>query len=285
MIQGANSTHRIAILLTCFNRKATTLRCLRRALDLAPTADIFLVDDNSTDGTSEAVAGAFPHVHLITGEGGDLFWSRGMHLAWECARAGCYSHYLWLNDDVILNDNCLVELLACSSFCEHQAIISGILESHDGKEILYGGTDSTKRLLLPNGKMQSITNMNGNVVLVPTAVFSTIGNLDPYYHHDLGDVDYGLRARQHDVRVLTSRVTVGSCDKNNMCRVRLPNSKLSNRMRKLYSPLGSPPSANFHFRRKHFGSLNAGAYYLYLHFLNILPDWIVRRIWKGRYGL
>ena len=273
----------IAVLITCFNRRNITLRCLRRLLELNKNLHVFLVDDLSSDGTADAVSSEFPQVRVISGTG-NLFWNRGMHLAWEHARMGNYSHFLWLNDDVVLHDDCFTELLACSALCEHEAIISGIIESHDGKEILYGGTDSTKHLLEPNGAMQSITNMNGNVVLVPSSVFAQLGNLDPFFHHDLGDVDYGLRAQQEKIKVLTTRVVVGSCDRNNACRVRLWGANIWLRFKKLYSPLGSHPIINFYFRRRHYGLSNAFFYFAFILLLNAMPDTLARLLFGNKYA-
>lgn len=272
----------LAVLLTSHNRCDTTLRCLTEVFKFEKVVDVFLVDDKSTDGTAEFVSAEFPQVHLITGSG-DLFWNRGMHSAWEHAKAGNYSHFLWLNDDVVLHDDCLAELLACSALCEHQAIISGIIVSHDSKEVLYGGTNPTKCLLTPTGEMQAITNMNGNVVLVPAAVFAKLGNLDPCFHHDLGDVDYGLRAQAQGIKVLTTRIAVGSCDRNNACRVRLWGANLSARFKKLYSPLGNHPVINFYFRRKHYGLGNAATYFVFIHLLNVAPDWFVHLIFGNKY--
>ncbi len=274
--------HRIAVLLTCFNRHSTTLRCLKRVFQLLPDAEVYLVDDQSTDGTASAVMNEFPQVHIISGTG-DLFWNRGMYLAWERAKSRNYSHFLWLNDDVVLYDDCFVDLLACSDLCRHKAIISGIIESHDGKEVLYGGTSPAKRLLEPTGAMQTITNMNGNVVLVPAAVFAKLGNLDPHFHHDLGDVDYGLRAQRLGIGVRTTRVAVGSCDRNNSCRVRLWGSNLLTRFKKLYSPLGNHPCINFYFRRTHYSWGNAFAYFVFIHLLNVAPDVLVRMVFGNKY--
>ena len=46
------------------------------------TLKVFLVDDGSTDGTSQAIKEKFPQVNIING---NLYWSRGMHIAWEKA--------------------------------------------------------------------------------------------------------------------------------------------------------------------------------------------------------
>ena len=97
---------RLAILMTCHNRKESTIVCLEllfnNELPVNFNIDVFLVDDGSTDGTTAAVNTAFPKVIVIKGNG-QLFWNRGMRLAWEQATLNKqYDFYLWLNDDIEL---------------------------------------------------------------------------------------------------------------------------------------------------------------------------------------
>lgn len=274
----------IAVLLTSFNRILLTLKCIEKLSLSKIKLDIFLVDDGSTDNTSESIARLYPHVHIIKGSG-KLFWNRGMHLAWQTASSiKDYDFYLWLNDDVLLYENCFEELFDCSYQCKHKAIISGIIESENKNEILYGGTDKYKKLLKPNGGMQAITHMNGNIVLVPKYVFRILGNLDPIFHHDLGDVDYGLRANKNNIGVYCTRISIGSGIKNPISRLRQNNSNLIKRFKTLYSPLGNPPGINFYFRKNHKGLLNAMTYWLFLHFLNIIPDTINRFLFNKKYS-
>jgi GT2 family glycosyltransferase len=273
--------NQIAVLLTCFNRKQNTLKCLQQLFYLQQDIDVYLVDDGSSDGTKELVAEQFPQVNLIKGSG-DLFWNRGMHLAWQEAAKKDYNYYLWLNDDVVLYENCFEELLACVQLKNDKAIISGIIESLD-QEILYGGTNENKQLIIPNGKLNSVANMNGNVVLISKQVYDVLGNLDPYFHHDLGDVDYGWRAIENEIGVFTTRVAIASGEKNDFCRVRLNNSTLPKRFKKLYSPLGSNPSINFYSKRMQYGIFKAAVYYLFLHFINVIPDKMNEKIFGKRY--
>ena len=47
---------------------------------------------------TEAVGKMFPQVHIIKGDG-NLFWNRGMYMAWQAAiKEKDYDFYLWLND-------------------------------------------------------------------------------------------------------------------------------------------------------------------------------------------
>ena len=93
-----------AIIITSFNRKEITLLCLGSLLISIKLlfnnlVDIYLVDDNSTDGTKQAVHENFPSVIIINGNG-SLYWNRGMHLAWEiAAKTKKYDYFLWLNDE------------------------------------------------------------------------------------------------------------------------------------------------------------------------------------------
>jgi len=76
--------NRIAILMTCHNRRETTLSCLKavfkQVLPESVTFNVFLVDDGSTDGTGDAVRSYYPSVAVLEGDG-SLFWNRGMRKA------------------------------------------------------------------------------------------------------------------------------------------------------------------------------------------------------------
>lgn len=271
---------RIAVLLTCFNRKEKTVQCLNSLFQILD-CDVYLVDDGSSDGTAEIIKQRFPKVRIIQGDG-NLFWNRGMQFAWSEAAKKDYDFYIWLNDDSILYENCFLELFECSALQDDKAVISGIIES-EGGITLYGGTGEKRHLLKPNGIMQSIYHMNGNIVLVPRYVYDILGGLDTYYHHDLGDVDYGLRAKAKGISVLTTRIAVAQGEFNPLKRERLNKTNIRNRFKRLYSPLGSNPRINFYFRKRHKSVSNAVLYYLFQHFLNIIPDWLNQKLFKNKY--
>lgn len=273
---------KIAALLTCFNRKAKTQACLTSLFKIVPNCQVFLVNDGSTDGTAEMISEEFPNVCIIEGTG-DLFWSRGMYTAWTEAVKGEYDYYLWLNDDIELYPFFLDELLECIKQKGQESIVSGVIESMDKEKILYGGSDSNKKLILPNGVPQPITFMNGNVVLVPKEVVEKIGIIDPILHHDLGDVDYGLTAIKNGISVYATRKAIAGGYANHYCRVRKWNSTIGKRFKRLYSPLGSDPRINFYFRKKHFGVVNAALFYVYIHTINILPDLLINKLFGDSY--
>lgn len=80
----------IAIILTVFNRKAKTLRCMsqiQEALDkqaIPFQLHVYLTDDGSTDGTADALAEqnyTFP-LTILKGTG-SLYWNGGMINSWN----------------------------------------------------------------------------------------------------------------------------------------------------------------------------------------------------------
>ena len=248
--------------------------------------DVYCVDDNSTDGTAQMITVEFPQVTLIEGDG-NLFWSRGMRLAWVTAREKKeYDFYFWLNDDLELYANAFDELLACSHSEKDKAVITGLVEEKTSHEAIYGGSDATKRLITANGELNEVTFLNGNFVIVPRYVFDKIGFLDKHFHHDLGDVDYGLTAKEYGMKVYSSRCYIGCTDvalRSKHMRIRMDNVNIAKRFKRLYSPLGSNPFITFYFKWKHQGFISALVYFLYIHFINLLPNAVWNKVSRLRY--
>lgn len=270
-----------AVLLTCFNRKKTTLKCLEQLHKQRTTAimDVFLCDDGSTDGTYESVKEKYPSVYIIKGTG-NLFWNRGMLAAWEEAyKKKGYDAYIWLNDDVFLYENAISELIECSSICKDTNIICGAFCSDSG-EFSYGGRSKDGTPIIPNGTLQEIYWLNGNCVLIPKVVVNKIGLLDKMFQHHLGDFDYGLRAQEAGFNIATTKKYLGICApnliKNN--RARKDGVSIVQRFKRLYSPMGDNPFIQFRYTLRHFGLIKAIKIFVSLHINNLLNDQLYH--WK-----
>jgi len=273
----------IAVLITSYNRKIVTLRCIEylKMFNLPGDIklDIYLVDDKSTDNTGNAIKNSFPDVNVIQGNG-NLFWNRGMHLAWKTAsKTKKYDYFLWLNDDVLLFQNTISELLNTSVSLDNKAIITGQTISKDNNMVTYGGRVMAEngKLLTPNGVIQKCDYCNGNVVLVPKYVFEKIGMNDPIFHHTGGDDDYSLRAKRQGLSTYIIGVAVGYCEQNDI----LPlwcnkNAPFIMRVKNLYSPLSySHPLEHLIFDLRHRGILYAISHQLKIFIRLMLPS-----LWK-----
>ncbi len=269
----------ISVLITCHNRKEKTIACLQalyaqESLGTKFDLEVFLVDDGSTDGTSGAIRTQFPEVNIIQGDG-NLYWNRGMHLAWEtAAKAKAFDYYLWLNDDSFLQENAILVLLKCASNSQSRSIIIGSTCSFTNSSVTtYGGFTKNGQLINPADEMQLAYTFNGNVVLVPSSVFNQIGNLDPVFHHAIGDIEYGHRAIKNGLSSYVAPGFIAYCESHeklpNWC---LKSTPFVERIRSLYSPLGnSHPYYFFRYEFKYLGLYIALKHMFSIHLRLLFP--------------
>jgi len=259
---------RLAALMTCHNRVAVTLKCLE-TLKAQKTGeckvDIFLVDDGSTDGTTNAVRSYYPEINIIAGDGG-LYWCGGMHRAFGQAMEKGYDFYLWLNDDTTLDPDALSRLLNAYDLASNShgkaLIVVGSVRDPSTGEFSYGGWQRKTGLRLTTSWMRVppeidrpvfCDTMNGNCVLIPSEVVQRVGNLDPVFRHGMGDLDYGLRASAKGCKIMLAPGSFGHCLKNDGTGLWF-DAQLSTlaRWKKLLGPKGMPvmPWLIFTFRHK-----------------------------------
>lgn len=256
---------RVAAVMTVFNRKADTLRCLASLREQRGTDAelvVFVVDDASSDGTADAVASRFPEVRLLHGTG-DLYWNGGMHAAFGAALAEGFDHYWWLNDDNELDDDALGRLLAVAADVEARhgpGIVVGSMRDPDDGQLTYGGRSRPDprrplsfHLVPPGDEPRLAETMNGNCVLIPKAVAHNVGNIEPAYRQKMGDYDYGLRARQAGFGVWVAPGTHGTCAKHPPRRT--DSGPLTDELSRLWSTKELPPAALALFARRWAGPL------------------------------
>ena len=272
----------IAVLLTVHNRKEKTLACLsclyNQEIPDGYSIDVYLTDDGCTDGTPEAVREQFHDVHIIKGDG-NLYWNRGMYVAWEeAAKAKDYDYYLWLNDDTNLMSHCIKSLLESSIECTNKAIVVESIRSEYEDRATYGGHSLLDgKLVVPNGQLQECVTMNGNCVLIPRDVYEKLGNLKWIFQHAIGDLDYGYRARKAGFKIYASKEYLGYCENHILLPAWVrPEVPIVKRIKNLYSPLGSAqPIPFFYYEYTNIGCGTAIKHFLTAH-IRVLFPWL----WK-----
>ncbi len=275
----------IATLLTVFNRKNQTLQCLQnlfaQVLQLDYSLDVYMVNDGCTDGTPDAVQKQFPEVNIIEGNG-NLFWNRGMHLAWQtAAQKKNYDYFLWLNDDTILKNNALQTLLQTSVIKNNNSIIVGTTSGvNNPNKITYGGCHFKGGLLQPNNQIQICDYFNGNIVLFPQRVYQKVGTNDPIFRHALGDFDYGLRAKKEGIKSFVAPGIIGQCDEHETLSTWCNPQKTFKERRKAFrSPLGQNPEEFFIFRKRHNNIVIACFHYFTNHLRLLIPSfWKIKKL-------
>ncbi|MEI7766679.1 MAG: glycosyltransferase family 2 protein [Phycisphaerae bacterium] len=256
---------RIAVLLTVYNRRATTLACLRalyaQSLPMDHELVVYLVDDGSTDGTTAAVNAAFPEVKVIPGDG-NLFWCNGMRLAWQHAARSKPDFYLWLNDDTMLLPGAVMLLLdshkqACQTGTDAVIVVGACRDPLSGKrsyagKVRPGAHPLILRDLEPTGQIQTCDTFQGNCILVCNLVYERVGTLDTY-QHGFGDIDYGYRAGAAACAIFMTPEYVAECVDNPCPSYWYKGHSRRERWRLLNSRKGMPPTDWYKFVRRHCG--------------------------------
>ncbi len=258
IIQGHSSMKmfKVAVLLTCFNRKEKTFACLtqlfQQKLPHEWELSVFVCEDQSSDGTLEMLENDFPEVKVVRGNG-QLYWGGGMRAAWNLAQTtGTYDFFLWLNDDTMLFEGALFQLWKEYLQLQHTSILVGACAVPGSEEFSYGGHEEG-RLIHPNGCPQPIKFMNGNLVLIPSEIVERIGIISSAYTHYLGDYDYGLRAQKAGFPCILSSKYLASCAPNPVADWANPRLSIVERWRLANHTKGLAMKEFLHYKAVHYG--------------------------------
>ena len=258
---------KIAVLLTCFNRKNKTIACLESMLLTVKNYNdrdndkteisIFLTDDACTDGTAQAAKEICQgeDIHIVQGNG-NLFWAGGMRTAWNEAlnHEHKWDFFLLLNDDTILHTNALAELMDTHRYCIDRygcpGIYSGITcATGDPETITYSGdvfesgAKGKWHRLGPADEPQMVDQCNANILLVPGEVVNKISIFHDGYIHGAADLDYCMQVRKAGMPALITAQIIGECEYDHFSEKeeceRLMLMTLSERRKYVYHPTHS----------------------------------------------
>ncbi len=217
--------------------------------------DLVLVDDGSTDGTSDAVRSIWPEVTLISADGSH-FWCGGMRIAWRNAARQKPDYYLLLNDDTLLEPQAVATLLEISYSPDLEKIAVGAIVGPSTGQQTYGGRVRRYKLVPADGSLHECETFNANCVLVPSVVYNKLGGFHSAYTHAMGDYDYGFEATRCGIPIIQTPHPVGFCDDNPVHGTwRDRTLPIGKRLKLLQSPKGLPWKEWFTYTRRNEGLL------------------------------
>jgi GT2 family glycosyltransferase len=253
---------KIAVLITCFNRRVITEACLYSFFASQKISglefDVYLTDGGSTDGTPNTIRQKFPSV--IVFEGNDLYWNEGMNHSWNQASNKAYDGFLLLNDDLNMNLRTLINLQEAITNCRNQSLIVGRTISAVNGKTTYGALAPVKglsklRFILAFDSATTPVTMNGNFVYVPKPVYDALGTLSTRFRHAMGDIDYGLRASKSGFSIIELHAPVANQEYNYEWSNRNRYLTFRNIRQMLMHPKGVPVREWYFFCRNHGGCL------------------------------
>jgi GT2 family glycosyltransferase len=228
---------KLFIVISVFNRKTITLKCLEQLSNQSVTNfSIVVVDDGSTDGTSDDISNSYPDVTIINGTG-DWWWTRSTNEGIRHALRNGASHVLCLNDDTFFDDKYVEEIVYYIG--KYPTFVIGSLNVTDETppRVYFSGAYGLNKLLfrfkryeptlssdfnfIGNSELIRSIYLPGRGLIIPCSVFSQVGFLDDVCFPQYGsDVDFTLRVNNHNRNVYlatklvlrTSLSTTGSGD-------------------------------------------------------------------------
>lgn len=177
---------------------------------------VIIVDDGSTDGTSEWIENNYSEIIILKGDG-NLWWSGSINFGIKYCENQDYKYIMLWNDDIRPKENFFIELeefLKIDTY--HNTIIASKVIIDDGSNTifhagcLFNNRTGEKTLLragqIDNMMFDEIRDIDwcgGMGVLIPKFVFEKIGYFDnfnfPQYH---ADADFMLRAKKYGITVV-----------------------------------------------------------------------------------
>lgn len=226
----------IYIVTPVFNRKEFTKNYLL-ALEKQTNKNfrIIIVDDGSTDGTSDMVKENFPDVILLE-EKGDLWWAEATNIGIRFAMKNGASYIMTLNDDTLPKPDYIEKMLYWSKKYPDALLGALAIDQNTGK-VIFGGekrdwkTGKSVYVLdeLSEDKRHGLHEVNmfpGRGLLIPIRVFDRIGLYDSKnFPQTMADNDFAHRAINSEFKIYCNFDAKINIYPNESAAVKLKNVK------------------------------------------------------------
>ena len=198
----------VHIIILTWNHWQATAVCLHSLAQLTyPNYQIIVVDNGSSDNTSDNIRQQFPHVTLIANEQ-NLGFAAGCNVGLRHAFAQGADYVLLLNNDTIASANLLDSLVQQAHTLPNVGILTPMLSYLDDPDKLWFAGSQRHPLTLeatsfgPTGprhkrqpQLQTVDYIFGTAMFLPTAVLRRVGLFDERFFFYYEDMDLCLRVQ------------------------------------------------------------------------------------------
>jgi GT2 family glycosyltransferase len=222
------SLTKVEVVIPVHNRRETTLQALRSISKLNGSGleiHVIIVDDGSTDGTSEAIMNFFPAVEVIPGDG-SLHYAGGTNRGIDAALKHNPEFIVTCNDDSIFHEE-LLQRLIFTARTHPKSIVGAMLLLWDQPTVSFqtdfkwntwkGGwqqPDGKSIFDFPQEAFE-VEGLAGNCVLIPVQAVLECGMMaESKFPHGWGDIQYFVRMRKAGWRLLLEPRAFAWCEPN-----------------------------------------------------------------------
>jgi len=219
---------RVALVIPVFNRRETTIQALRslsRIDSIGLDVRIFVVDDGSTDGTSEAIRHEFPEVSLVFGDG-TLHYAGGTNRGIRAALEWKAEYIVTMNDDSIFHEKFLQRLTETARNNKHSVVGALLLLLNEPHKVFQvgpvwktwqGGWQIPEDMTAFTVSQSAfeVETIVGNCVLFPAEAIKECGLMDESrFPYGWGDAQYLVRMRKAGWKLLIDPRAYVWCEPN-----------------------------------------------------------------------
>jgi GT2 family glycosyltransferase len=210
----------IYILIPVHNRREITLRCLDhlKQQKILEEYCVVVIDDGSTDGTTEEIKVRYPEVSLLQGDG-NLWWTGAICLGMKHAHQMKAKYFIWMNDDTLPIPGAISLMINKCIKYGNTITCAQCYKDYKLKYPTYGGhkKEFLKVSLFhtPFGEIYPCDFMSGNLVCFPISVIDKIG-LPPSNKlpHNMADVIYTWKAKKSGFNLIVCGDAMAICALN-----------------------------------------------------------------------
>lgn len=209
---------RVLVIIVTYNFERWIDRCLGSLRESAHPADTVVIDNCSSDHTTQIVEQHYPEVRLIKNEE-NLGFGRANNIGMEIALREGYNAVFLLNQDAWIDPQTIGTLTQLCQEYPAYGILSPVHLTGNGDkpEQGFGAYTGIRQLsdLDREAPVVQASFINAAFWMIPVAVLHTVGGFSPLFYHYGEDKDYVNRLRHHGYLVGYSPAVFGCHDREN----------------------------------------------------------------------
>lgn len=271
----------VYVIILNSNRRGDTLACLESlSRSSYKNLRIIVLDNKSTDGSVEAIRSAFPDVQLI-GLAENLGYAGNNNVGIQEALKRGADWVLVLNEDTILDPDCLSELVKVGESDPQIGIVGPLVYHHNEPSVIqsaggmlgkYWQSQHLGQNELDQGQFKAphrVEWISGCAILVRKAVIEQVGMLDVNFFIYWEETEWCIRAARGGWQIFN-----------------VPRAKLWHKgVQRDYQP---KPSFTYYGTRNHLLTLSkhkapwAVKLFNWMQILRTLLSWSIKPKWKDK---